>query len=82
MYEFVHDDDIVNFESLLLTPDVLRRPPNRRHTVSQPFSRTHGRFLISHSFTNFERIFSQTQFSKKNKHKQNIPVLIKNAFLV
>ena len=36
------------------------------HTVLLPFSRSHGRFFISHDFTNFERIFSQAQsFLKK-----------------
>ena len=29
-------------------------------TVSLSFSRSHGRFFISHSFTNFKWIFSQT----------------------
>ena len=29
-------------------------------TVLLPFLRSHGRFLISHDFTNFEQIFSQT----------------------
>ena len=31
------------------------------HKVSLPFSQSHGRFLISHGFTNSEQIFSQTQ---------------------
>ena len=36
------------------------------HTVSLPFSRSRDGFLISHGFTNFERIFSQTYiFLKK-----------------
>ena len=30
------------------------------HTVSLPFSRSHGRFFTSHGFTNFEQILSQT----------------------
>ena len=55
------------------------------HTVLLPFSRSHGRFLISHNFTNFEQIFSQTHsFLKKKKktHRHHIPMLLKNAFLV
>ena len=30
------------------------------YTVSLPFSQSHGSFFISHGFTNFEQIFSQT----------------------
>ena len=30
------------------------------HTISLPFSRSHGGFFISHGFANFKRIFSQT----------------------
>ena len=30
------------------------------HTTSLPFSWSHSSFFISHGFTNFERIFSQT----------------------
>ena len=32
------------------------------HTVSLPFSRSHGSFFISHGFTNFAWIFPNTQF--------------------
>ena len=56
---------------------------SRLHRVSYrftPFSQSHSRFFISHGFTNFEWIFSKTQFSKKNKHRQHI--LLKKAFLV
>ena len=36
------------------------------HTVLLPSSRSHGRFLIPHNFTNFEQIFFQTHsFPKK-----------------
>ena len=36
------------------------------HTISLPFSWSHGRFFISHGFTNFGQIFSQTHsFLKK-----------------
>ena len=53
------------------------------HTVSLPFSRSNGRFFISYGFTNFERfLFSNSQFYKRNKHKQHIPMLLRNAFLV
>ena len=41
------------------------------HTVSLPFSRSHGRFFISHGFTNFKWIFSQSQFPKKTSRKHN-----------
>ena len=40
------------------------------HTVSVSFSRTHGRFFISHGFTNLERIFSQTHSFLKKKTKK------------
>ena len=40
------------------------------HTVSVSFSRSHGRFFISHGFTNRERIFfPNSQFSSKKKKK-------------
>ena len=38
------------------------------HTVLLPFSQYHGRFFISHDFTNFERIFTQSHsFLKEQK---------------
>ena len=54
------------------------------HTVSLPFSRSHGRFFISHGFTNFERIFSrtysflkkQTQVTHFNVNKERISSMI------
>ena len=50
------------------------------HTVSLPFSRSHGRFFISHGFTNFEQMFSkthnflkkQTQAAHSNVNKEHI----------
>ena len=41
------------------------------HTVSLPFSRSHGSFLIFHGFTNLKRIFSQ----KSRKHSGQSVVL-------
>ena len=56
-----------------------------RHTVSLPFSRSHGRFFISHGFTNFEQIFSQkthsflkTQAAHSNAAKELISSIINN----
>ena len=54
------------------------------HTISLPFSQSHSRFFISHSFTNFEQIFSQTySFLKKrtqaahfNVNKEHISSMI------
>ena len=54
------------------------------HTVSLSFSRYHDRFLISHGFTNFERIFSQnysflkkqTQAAHSNVNKERISSMI------
>ena len=54
------------------------------HTVSLPFSRYHDRFLISHGFTNFERIFSQnysflkkqTQAAHSNVNKERMSSMI------
>ena len=43
------------------------------HTVSLPFSRSHGRFFISHGFTNFKWIFSQTHnFLRKQTRQHNL----------
>ena len=63
------------------------------HTISLPSSRSHNGFLISHGFTNFERIFSQTHsFIKKqtqaahsDDNKERISSMInkkKQAFAV
>ena len=54
------------------------------HTVSLYFSWSHGRFFISHGFTNFKRIFSQahgflkkqTQVAHSNANKERISSLI------
>ena len=40
------------------------------HTVSLPFSRSHGRFFISHGFTNFKWIFSQTHNFVRKQTRQ------------
>ena len=40
------------------------------HTVSLPFSRSHGRFFISHGFTNFKWIFSQTHSFVRKQTRQ------------
>ena len=37
------------------------------HTVSLPFSRSHGRFFISYAFKNFEQIFLKLTVSKKTQ---------------
>ena len=62
----------------MVEPNLLKQPPPRPlnshgftmcHTFSVPFSQSHGRFFISHRFTNFERTFSQTHsFLKKKKN--------------
>ena len=44
------------------------------HLVSLPFLQSHGSFFISHYFTNFEQIFF--------KHRQQIPMLLMNTFLI
>ena len=44
------------------------------HTVSLPFSRSRGRFFISHRFTNFKWIFSQTHNSLRKQTRQQSPV--------
>ena len=43
------------------------------HTVSLPFSRSHGRFFISHGFTNFKWIFSQTHNFLRKQIDNTIP---------
>ena len=40
------------------------------HTVSLPLSRSHGRFFISHGFTNFKWIFSQTRSFVRKQTRQ------------
>ena len=39
-------------------------------TVSLPLSRSHGRFFISHGFTNFKWIFSQTRSFVRKQTRQ------------
>ena len=62
---------------LAVTVVVKSRPLNSHsftvfHTVSLSFSGSHGRFFISHGFTNFEWILN----------RWHIPILLKKAFLV
>ena len=88
---------IQHFLSNMLDDDV-GRPLNSHgftvcHTVSLSFSRSQGKFFISHGFTNFERIFSQahsflkkqTQAAHSNANKGRISSMInkiKQAFAV
>ena len=43
------------------------------HMVSLPFSWSHSRFFISHGFTNFKSIFSQTHSLLRKKPGNTIP---------
>ena len=51
------------------------------HMVSLFFLRCHGKFFIWF-YKFWADFFPSSQFSKKTKHMQHIPMLIKNAFLV
>ena len=52
------------------------------HTVSLPFSRSHGRFFISHGFANFKWIFSQTHNFLRKQTRQHNPLSEKYCNIV
>ena len=77
----------------LMTPELMFFRPLNSHgftvcdTVSLPLSRSHGRFFISHGFTEFEWILSQkshtfpkkqTQAPYSNSAEELISSMIKN----
>ena len=51
------------------------------HTVSLSFSRSHGSFLISHSFTNFEQSScTNSQFFKKTNTGSTFQCFLRTRF--
>ena len=52
------------------------------HKVSLPSSRSHGRFFISHGFTNFKSIFSRTHIFLRKKTRQHNPLSKKYCSIV
>ena len=73
-YVFFHFSKTENFDISVIEHHDKDIPLNSHgftvcHTVSLPFSRSHGGFFISYALTNFERIFSQTHSSLKKQTK-------------
>ena len=52
------------------------------HTVSLPFSWSQGRFFISHGFTNFKWIFSQTHNFLRKQRRQHNPYSKKHRIVL
>ena len=52
------------------------------HTVSLPSLQSHGRFFISHGFTNFKWIFSQTRNFLRKQTRQHNPLSKKHCSIV
>ena len=52
------------------------------HMVSLPSLQSHGRFFISHGFTNFKWIFSQTRNFLRKQTRQHNPLSKKHCSIV
>ena len=76
-HNFAESPGVENFFSAILEGKV-----QTSQMVLLPLSQSHGRFLISYSFTNFGPIFFKANSFLKTKHRQHIPMLLKNIFLV